>query len=142
MFTLNKYTKNRFFSGLLILSLMLVFSSCKKDSGGPSLDGDLRYLVEGNEGESTFLSFTSYTENEINSATIGGVTLNSSGSEEGDLEDGNFSGYQLFASSLSGDTPSITLKLLSDGDVLGETNELSGDGFYIIEVGDIPEFEF
>lgn len=134
--------KNRSISGLLFLCFILMFSSCKKDSGGPSLDGDLRYLVEGNEGASVFLSFNSYTENEINFETIGGVTINSSGSAEGDLEDGNFSGYQLQASSFGGDTPSITLKLLSDGEVLGETDQPNNDGIYIVEVGEIPEFDF
>ncbi|WP_390297713.1 hypothetical protein [Gracilimonas halophila] len=102
----------------------------------------MRYLVEGNEGESVFLSFNAYTENEINFETIGTVTINSSGSAEGDLEDGNYSGYQLQASSFGGDNPSITLKLLSDGDVLGEIDEPNNDGIYIVEVGEIPEFDF
>lgn len=142
MFTFKKNVINRIISGVLVLSFMLIFSSCKKDSGGPSLDGDLRFLVEGDEGASVFLSYNSYMENEIMFETIGGVTINSSGTAEGDLEDGNYSGYQLQASAFGGDTPSITLKLLSDGEVLGQTDEPNNNGIYIVEVGDIPEFDF
>ncbi|MDR9417652.1 hypothetical protein [Gracilimonas sp.] len=74
--------------------------------------------------------------------TIGQVTISSSGSAEGDLVDGDFIGYQLSASPIGSDSPDITLTLLSDGEVLGETSEPNSDGIFTVEVGEIPEFDF
>lgn len=122
--------------------LVLVLASCSSDSGGgASLDGDLRYLVEGSEGETVSLSATSFTKTEGNFETLGSVTIESTGTAEGDLEDGDFSGYQLQATSYGSEDVDITLKLLGDGDVLGETSETNSEGIYMVEVGDIPSYE-
>lgn len=119
----------------------LFFTACSTDSGdSPSLDGDLRYLVEGSEGETVYLSYNSYTSEGGTFETIGEVTIPSSGSSEGDLVDGDFVGYQLSASPMGEDNPDITLTLLSDGEVLGETSETNSDGIFTVEVGEIPHF--
>lgn len=126
---------------LTICLLGLVVSACSSDSGSNvSLDGDLRYLVEGPEGETVYLSYNSYTSDGGTFETIGEVTTSSSGTAEGDLEDGNYTGYQLSASPVGDDSPDITLKLLSDGEVLGETSEANSDGIFTVEVGEIPEY--
>lgn len=130
------------FSILSSTFLLLFMSACSTNSGGGvSLDGDLRYMVEGSEGESLFLSYGSYTSNGGTFETIGSVTIGSSGSVEGDLEDGDFTGYQLQGSPQGSDNPDITLKLMSDGEVLGETSEVNSNGIFMVEVGEIPSFE-
>ena len=97
-------------------------------------------MVEGSEGETVFLSYNAYTSDGGTFETLGQVTIPSLGSVEGDLNDGDFSGYQLSASPIGGEDPNITLTLLSDGEVLGETSEANNEGIFTVEVGEIPDF--
>lgn len=124
----------------LVLTLLLAGCGIFGSDDDVSLDGDLSYEVHGSEGQSVFLSSNSYSGTTASYETVGSVTIPESGVASGDLEDGDYDGYQLAASGISGEEPSITLRLLSDGEVLGETSSPTEDGIYMVEVGDIPDF--
>lgn len=140
MFIQDQSTIKRLLSVISIISFTSLFAiSCSTDSGGGvSLDGDLRYQVEGSEGETIYLSVNRYTESGGSFETIGEVTVSSSGTAEGDLQDGNYTGFQLQGSGQGGNEPNVTLKLLGDGDVLGEADEPNSNGIFMVEVGNIP----
>ena len=129
------------FLGFLLVSV-IILSACSSDSGNEaSLDGDLRYQVEGPEVASILISYNAYTQSEAEFEMLYTITLNSSGEAEGDLPDGDYTGFQLQASAFGDQVPDITLTLLSDGDVLGSTSQYQ-DGVFIVEVGEIPDFNF
>lgn len=132
----------KYLSVLSILVISLIFSGCGifGSDDDVSLNGDLSYEVEGTEGSSVFLSKNSYIGTSAQFETLGGVQIPSSGIASGDLEDGDYDGYQLSASGFSDETPSITLRLLSDGETLGETSTPDENGIYTVEVGEIPDF--
>ncbi len=143
MFTSIYNHSERTISSILTSALLALFMiSCSTDSGsGPSLDGDLRYQVEGSEGETVYISVNRYTESGGSFESIGEVTISSTGTAEGDLKDGNYTGYQLQASPRGEDQPDVTLKLLGDGEVLGKTSETNNNGIFMVEVGDIPDHD-
>ncbi len=131
----------KYLSVISTVILTLLLSGCGIfGSDDASLDGDLSYEVEGSEGDTVFLSKNSYIGTSGEFETLANVQIPESGIASGDLEDGNYDGYQLHASPVGGENPTITLRLLSDGDVLGEEDTPTEDGIYIVEVGDIPDF--
>lgn len=133
------HTKYRSILSVVIISLTL--SGCGIfGSDDVSLNGDLSYEVEGTEGSSVFLSKNSYIGTNAQFETLGGIQIPSTGIASGDLEDGDYDGYQLSASGFSGESSSITLRLLSDGEILGETNTPDENGIYMVEVGEIPDY--
>ncbi|MDZ7716178.1 MAG: hypothetical protein U5J95_08205 [Balneolaceae bacterium] len=128
---------------MLIFSAGILFASCGSSSGGgeASLDGDLTYEVVGTPGESVQLSQSNYDGNTFNFETLEAIQIPQSGNASGDLPDGDYEGYQLQASPFGGDIQNLTLRLLSDGEVLGETSEPDpNSGVWIVEVGNIPDF--
>ncbi len=130
-------TKNRSLSILILTFVSLSILACGTDSDpGASLDGDLSYEVQGAEGEEVMISKTTYDGDEVRFETVTSVTVPA----EGDLENGNYEGYQLQASPFGEETPDITLRLLSDGEVLGETSSPTENGVFLVEVGEMPEF--
>lgn len=131
----------KYFSIISTVVLTLLVSGCGIfGSDEASLDGDLSYEVEGSEGDTVFLSKNSYIGTSAAFETLTTVQIPASGVVSGDLEDGNYDGYQLQASPYGDNNLSITLRLLSDGDVLGEEDTPNEHGIYVVEVGDIPDF--
>lgn len=129
-----------FLGGALVLGLTGCGLFGGNGDDGASLDGDLSWRVEADPGvELTVTISRSYYDG----SSVDFSTLRSYGIEEGsasgDLEDGDYEGYRLQASPFGGGhTPSsVTLQLLSDGDVVEETSETQ-DGVWMVEVGDFP----
>lgn len=126
---------------LVGIALVFSLSACGLFGGddGASLDGDLSWRVSGPEGISVQLTNSSW-DGESWSGSSRTVSL-SGGTATGDLEDGDYEGYQLQASGF-GETPeSLTLQLRNDGDVVEETSEPNENDIWMIEVGEMPSEE-
>lgn len=138
-FTLKLNTERNFLSGLMvaliIFSISLMGCGSGSGSGAGSLDGDLSYVVEGDEGEEMVISKTTYDGEEVQFSTVENVTVPA----EGDLADGDYEGFVLQASPFGGGSPDVTLKLLSDGEVLGKTSSPDEHGVFTVEVGNLPD---
>lgn len=134
-----------FLQFILIVVLGVSLSACglfgSDDDSGASLGGDLSWRVEGQEGLTVQISRGYYDGSSFNFSTVESADL-SGGSASGDLEDGDYTGYQLQASPYGGSSSaSLTLQLLSDGDVLEETSEPNENGIWMVEVGEMPSSE-
>ena len=122
----------------ILTIIVFALAGCGDDSSNADkLDGDLSFEVTGESGIDLVISVTEATDNSASFSTVDNVTTPA----EGDLDDGDFKGYVLQASPVGlGDEPDITLKLLSDGDVVEETSSATDDGVFLIEIGDVPDF--
>lgn len=118
---------------------VLVLGCDRNGDDGPSLQGDLSYRVEGEEGLTVQITKESWDGETYNAATVESVEL-SGGSASGNLENGDYEGYRLQASSSGGASSSLTLQLLSDGEVLGETSEPNENGIWIVKEGEMPDY--
>jgi len=125
----------------LLISVALIGCDSGGGNSGASLNGDLSWRVEGEDGLTVTISRTqiegssSFSFSTVTTATI------SDGSASGDLEDGDFDGYQLQASPNGGDrSADLTLQLRSDGEVLKESSEPQSDiAVWLVEAGDVPD---
>ena len=134
---------------LLILPLLLLGCDSSGSNGGTPLDGDLSYEVEGSAQVSITESFFYSTGDGLCQSTQSNVS--SSLPIEVDLEpedvdcDGvdpsNFNGVRVTVSQLTG-SMDITLRLLSDGDLVTEATEpesFGGGDAWIVEAGETPD---
>lgn len=130
-------TRRNVLSGLVVLVIFSIsIMGCGSGSGsGSKLDGDLSYVVEGDQGAEMVISKTTYDGDEVNFSTVENITVPA----EGDLQDGDYKGFVLQASPFGGGSPNITLQLLSDGNVIGETSSPNENGVYLVEVGNLPD---
>ncbi len=133
-----------FVSTFLVIFVVGGLSACGLFGGNdddPSLDGDLSWRVMADEDVelTVTISRSYYDGSSVNFSTLRSYGVEN-GRASGDLEDGDYEGYRLQASPFAGGhTPSsVTLQLLSDGEVLEETSETQ-DGVWIVEVGEFPE---
>ncbi len=134
---------------LLIFPLLLLGCDSGGSNGGNPLDGDLSYEVDGSAQVSITESFFYSTGDGPCQSTQSNVS--SSLPIEVDLEpedvncDGvspsEFDGVRVTVSQLTG-SMDITLRLLSDGDVVTEATEpesFGGAEAWIVEAGEIPD---
>lgn len=136
----SRFTFSSFFNVAFVLILSVALTSCGSGSdGGASLAGDLSYEVQTDGNMSIQISRSYYDGSSVSFSTVESVETSSSGSASGDLQDGDYQGYRLQASPIgSADPSSLTLRLLSDGEVLAETSNPQ-NGVWIAETGDFPE---
>jgi hypothetical protein len=130
-------------SVIVIASFLFTAAGCGifgSDDDDP-LSGDISYEMEGEPGTTAFMAH-SYAEGlEFHGSTLGSREIPSTGVFSEDLESGSFDAYQVSATPSDPDTE-ITLRLLSNGNVLDETSELTEEGFLIVEYGEFPDFEW
>jgi hypothetical protein len=134
---------------LFIFPLLLLGCDSSGSNGGNPLDGDLSYEVDGSAQVSITESFFYSTGDGPCQSTQSNVS--SSLPIEVDLEpedvncDGvspsEFDGVRVTVSQLTGPMD-VTLRLLSDGDVVTEATEpesFGGAEAWVVEVGEIPD---
>jgi len=134
---------------LLIFPLLLLGCDSGGSNGGNPLDGDLSYEVDGSAQVSITESFFYSTGDGPCQSTQSNVS--SSLPIEVDLEpedvncDGvslsEFDGVRVTVSQLTGPMD-VTLRLLSDGDVVTEATEpesFGGAEAWVVEAGEIPD---
>lgn len=130
---------------LVGVAVVLSMSACAIVGGNDndtSLDGDLSWRVEGPDGITVHIWRSSWDGETRNSSAVTSAEI-SDGSASGDLENGDYVGYQLRASTDFGEEPdSFTLQLLSNGNVLGETSESTSEGTWVVEVGELPSNDY
>lgn len=133
-----------FFHFLAGSALVVSLAGCGlfgSNDDAPSLNGDLSWRLEADEEvELTVTMYgDSYDGSSVDSDHLGSYGL-TDGSASDDLEDGDYEAYRLSASPFAGGAtpPSVTLQLLSDGEVLAETSEAQ-DGSWEIKVGEFPD---
>jgi hypothetical protein len=98
--------------------------------------------VEGEDGLTYSVTRSAYDGSSYTGGTVVSFQTLEGGSESGDLEDGDYEAYRLAASVLEDESSaSLTLKLLNDGNVIGETSEPYEDGRWVIEKGDFPDVD-
>lgn len=122
-----------------VLSVGLVACDSGGDNGNP-LDGDLRARIQGPSGLGLGYSQALFSDTGVD---IDGtnVTIPDDGSWEKDLEDGPV-GVELEATTAPGE--SVTLQLLSDGEVVKEDSspeDLGGNALYSVEVGEVRDVD-
>ena len=128
---------------VLLISCSLIVAGCGifgSDDGNP-LAGDLSYSIEGTPGTSVFLA-TSHSEGmNFEGQTIGSREIPSSGVFSEELDGGDFDAYQI-SGSIGDPDDTITLRLLSNGDVLDETSERDENELFVVKYGEFPDFGF
>ena len=128
----------------LALAFALLFALPACDSGGDDhagINGDLSFRLEGPEDTTVGLG-KSYFSTDGSHSEATNVTIDGDGSIEQDLEDGN-GGVRVTATLGHGTETSLTLSLLSDGEVIDETSEANtenGARVYAVEAGEVPDF--
>ncbi len=128
------------FSGLVGLAFLV--SGCGIFGGDDDVDplhGDLAFEIEGEPGTSAFIAISWSTgPMEFSGETLGSYTIPENGRLVEDLENGQYEAYQVSAS-VSHEAP-LTLRLISDGDILDETSEIEEEGYYLVKYGEFPDF--
>jgi hypothetical protein len=128
----------------LTLAFALLFALPACDSSGDDnagINGDLSFRLEGPEGTTVGVA-ENYFSADSSSSEATNVTIDGDGSIEQDLEDGH-GGVRVTATLGHGTDTSLTLSLLSDGEVIDETSEANtehGVRVYAVEAGEIPDF--
>ncbi|TYP93355.1 hypothetical protein LX73_1056 [Fodinibius salinus] len=138
----SRFTFSSIFNVAFVLILSVSLTSCGSGSDdGASLAGDLTYEVQTDADISIQISRSYYDGSSLEFSTVESVQTSSSGSASGDLQDGDYKGYRLQASPIGGTEPSsLTLRLLSDGEVIAETSSpQSGQNIWIAETGEFPD---
>ena len=130
----------RLFTLTLAFALLFALPACDS-SGNAGINGDLSFRLEGPEGTTVGVA-ESYFSTDGSSSQATNVTIEGDGSIEQDLEDGN-GGVRVTATLHHGTETSLTLSLLSNGEVIDETSEAnteSGARVYAVEAGEVPDF--
>jgi hypothetical protein len=122
----------------------VTFAACGTDSddgSSASLNGDLSFEVESSSAVDVLISRNYFDGSSIDFQLVESEPFpEGGGTISGDLEDGDYEAYQLAASLQGGVSADLTLRLISDGEVLGETSEANSDGIYVVQVGEFPDF--
>lgn len=131
------------FKLIFIAVLMFTFMACSSDSdsdngGSASLDGELTVETTAPQGSGFFLTVATWDGNngDFTSETI---TIPQSGRHIFEIENGNYEGVEITLGPI-GEIESVRLSLLSDGEVIAETETPVSDGAYMLTVGSIPDF--
>ena len=134
---------------LLVVGLLAVGCDSGGNNGGNPLDGDLSYEVEGSAQVSITEGFfystgdgpCQSTQSNISSSLPIEVDLEPEGDGCEGVDPSDFEGVRVTVSQLTGPMD-VTLRLLSDGDVVEEATEpesFGGGEAWIVEVGEIPD---
>lgn len=136
---MRKFTLNL----LLISALVLTFAACSSDSdsdngGSASLDGELTVETTAPQGSVFFLTVATWDGNN-GDFTSDTITIPQGGQHTFEIENGNYEGIEITLGPV-GEIESVRLSLLSDGEVIAETESPVSDGAYMLTVGSIPDF--
>ncbi|AXJ01747.1 hypothetical protein CYPRO_2505 [Cyclonatronum proteinivorum] len=131
-----KYLSISIFTTLLLALILSGCSSSGSDSE-PGLDGDLTIEVQAPAESAFFLTYYTWDGNtgDFNSETI---TIPQSGLFEYNVEGSDFVGFGIILGPI-GDVEAVNLALLSDGEIIAETDQPVADGAYELEFGTIPD---
>lgn len=131
-------------SAIVIISFLIATSGCGifgSDDDDGTISGDISYEMEGEPGTSAFMAHSFAEGMTWEGSTLGSREIPSTGVYSEELESGTFDAYQVSATVADPDAQ-ITLRLYSNGDLMDETSERNEDGFFIVEYGEFPDFEW
>ncbi len=124
----------------LIISVVTLLTACDSSSSNDieNLDGQLTVEVQGPPGQSFFFSYQTWDGEELEVGTSTNQ-IPDDGVFSTPLDPGNYEGVEVRTEFFGDETPDVILRLLNEGDVVGETNTPAEDGSLIIRVGDFSE---
>lgn len=138
----------RLFTLPLAFALLFALPACDS-SGDAGIDGDLSFRLEGAEGTTVGVGENYFSTDGARSESSS-VTIDGDGTIEQDLDDGHGGvrvtatlGHGTDTALNRGTETSLTLSLLSNGEVIDETSEPNtehGARVYAVEAGEIPDF--
>lgn len=128
---------------LLISALVLTFAACSSDSdsdngSSANLDGELTVETIAPQGSGFILTVATWDGNS-GDFTTETINIPQNGQHIFEIEDGNYEGIEITLGPI-GEVESVRLSLLSDGEVIAETESPVSDGAYMLTVGSIPDF--
>ncbi|MCH8568200.1 MAG: hypothetical protein LAT67_08050 [Balneolales bacterium] len=134
---------NRYFSIFIILIAGAWFAAaCSSSSSDPGLDGDLSIQVSGPEGLGMFVSYATWDsgsqEMDFDGTT---ASIPASGTYTMNIDGSGFDGLEVVVS-LFDENASVVVSLLSDGEIVAESDSPDDEDMYVITVGDFPDFDF
>ena len=123
----------------LVIALTFGFTACESDEDDP-LAGDLSFEVEGPEGMTIQPSVETWDGSDF-SGSSESATIPSSGLYTEDIDDGDYEGVRVNVSPVTQEEPEFfVVRLISNEEVIEETDSRNEEGFYEVRVGDLPDF--
>ncbi len=118
-----------------------LFTACSSSSSSDNLDGQLSVELLGPADVGFSISISTWDGDEFEGEAFTDV-IPESGVFSAEIDPGDYEGVEVAASIFGEENPDAVLRLLSDGDLVAETDTPTDDDFFLLVVGDFPDFDF